>query len=161
MKLIQAILVTVWGAFIMIPSFAQEAHLRTLAATGTVQEIREALRDTSEVSKRGAGADINARSRSGETALFYAAQYNPNPEMIITLLAAGAAQEDCDALGRTALMAAAWGTSNPAVITTFLKAGADAKAKSSAGRTALDYARENPNLSPGSDGFQALEVAMK
>jgi uncharacterized protein len=126
MKLSQPILVTVWCALFVIPSFSQEMHLRTLAANGTVKEIREALRETCEVNKRdasgvstimlaagsnhevgviallvSAGADINARSRFGETALFYAAQYNPNPEMIATLLAAGASLEDRDELGRT------------------------------------------------------------
>jgi len=186
MKLSQAILVAMWGVLLAIPCFAQEMHLRTLAATGTAQEIREALRDTCEVNKRdasgvstimlaagsnhdvgviallvSAGADINARSRSGETALFYAAQYNPNPEMIATLLAVGAGLEDRDELGRTPLMAAALRSSNPAVITALLRVGADAKAKSSDGETVLDYAQENPNLSPGSEGFQALQAATK
>jgi ankyrin repeat protein len=97
MKTIQAVLVSIWGALIVVPSFAQEAHLRTLASTGSVQEVREALRYSSEVNKRdtsgvstlmlagsnhdasviavliSGGADINARSKSGETALFYAA----------------------------------------------------------------------------------------
>jgi ankyrin repeat protein len=186
MKTIQAILVTIWAALVVIPSFGQEEHLRTLAATGTVQEIREALRYSSEVNKRdasgvstlmlaagsnhdagviavlvGAGADINLRNRSGESALFYAAQSNPNPEMISTLLAAGAAVDDRDALGRTPLMAAAWGNSNPAVITLLLKAGADAKAKSGIGKTALDYGRDNPSMSPGSDAYKAIQEAME
>jgi ankyrin repeat protein len=186
MKTIQAILVTIWGALVLIPSFGQEAHLRTLAATGTVQEIREALRYSSEVNKRdasgvstlmlaagsnhdvgviavliSAGADINLRNRSGESALFYAAQSNPNPEMISALLKAGAALDDRDALGRTPLMAAAWGNSNPAVITLLLTAGADAKAKSGAGKTALDYAQDNPSMSAGSEGYQALQEAMR
>lgn len=187
MKTIQAILVTIWGALVVIPSFAQEAHLRTLAATGSVQEIQEALRYSNEVNKRDAsgvstlmlaaesnhdadvvailingGADINARSRSGETVLFYAAQSNPNPEMLSALLAAGAALDDRDALGRTPLMAAAWGNSNPAVVTLLLKAGADAKTKSRVGKTALDYARDNPSMSPpSSDVYQALQEAMK
>jgi ankyrin repeat protein len=119
MKTIQAVLVTMWGARVAIPSSAQDAHLRTLAAIGTVREIREAHRYCSEVKKRDAsrvstlmlaagnnhdadvitvlinsGADIDARSRSGETALFYAAQSNPNPEMISALLAAGAVLDD-------------------------------------------------------------------
>ncbi len=186
MRFIQAILLTMSGVLLVIPAFAQETHLRTLAATGTVQEIRDALRDTCEVNKQdadgvstimlaassnrdigviavlvSAGADINARSKSGETALLYAAQSNPTAEMITTLLAAGASLQDRDALGRTALMAAAWGNSNPAVITALLKAGADPKAKSSDGKTALDYARDNPSLPPQSDVFQALQAAMK
>jgi hypothetical protein len=33
--------------------------------------------------------------------------------------------------------------------------------KPRAGKTVLDYARENPSLSPGSEGFQALQAAMK
>jgi ankyrin repeat protein len=186
MKTIQAILVSIWAALVVIPSFAQEAHLRTLSATGTVQEIREALRYSNEVNKRDAsgvstlmpaagsnhdagliavlissGADINARSKSGETALFYAAQSNPNPEMISALLTAGASLEDRDALDRTPLMAAAGGNSNPAVVTLLLKAGADANAKSSVGKTALDYARDNPSMSPSSEAYQAPQEAMK
>jgi len=186
MRLSRAILVTIWCALFVIPSFAQEMHLRTLAATGTVQEIREAVRDSCEVNKRdasgvstlmlaagsnhdvgvisvlvSAGADINSRSKSGETALFYAAQFNPNPAMIATLLTAGGGLEDRDELGRTPLMAAALRSSNPAVITALLKAGADAKAKSSDGKTVIDYAQDNPSLPPEGDVFQTLQAAMK
>ena len=186
MKTIQIVLVTIWGALVIIPSFAQEMHLRILAATGTVQEVREALRYSNEVNKRdasgvstlmlaagsnhdpgviavliSAGANINAHNTSGETALFYAAQSNPNPELISALLAAGAALEDRDALGRTPLMVAAWGNSNPAVINMLLKAGADARARSGAGKTALDYAQDNPKLSQTSDAYQALQAAIK
>jgi ankyrin repeat protein len=184
MKAIQAILVTIWGALVVIPSFTQETHLRTLAATATAQEIREALRYSSEVNKRdasgvstpmlaagsnhdagviavliNAGADINLRNRSGESALFCAGQSNPNPESV--LLAAGAALDDRDAPGLTTLMTAAWGNSNPAMVALLFQSGADAKAKSGSGKTALDYAWDNPSMSAGSDAYQALQEAMK
>jgi ankyrin repeat protein len=81
--------------------------------------------------------------------------------MLSALLAAGAALDDRDALGRTPLMAAVWGNSNPAVITLLLKTGTDAKAKSYVGKTALDYARNNPSMSPTSEAYQALQEAMK
>lgn len=186
MKLGRAILVIMWCSLLVIPSFAQEMHLRTLAATGTIQEIREAVRDSCEVNKcdasgvstlmlaagsnhdvgvisvlLSAGADINSRSKSGETALFYAAQFNPNPEMIAALLTAGAGLEDRDALGRTPLMAGALRNANPAVITALLKAGANAKAKSSDGKSVVNYAQENPSLPSQSDVFQALQAAGK
>ena len=63
MKTIQAVLVTIWGAVVVIPSFAQDAHIRTLAATATVQEMltREAdlgWRRRAEVVDRAAAAHI-------------------------------------------------------------------------------------------------------
>ena len=159
MKTIQAILVTIWGALVVIPSFAQEAHLRTLAATGTMQEIQQALRYSNEVNKRdasgvstlmlaagnnhdvgviailiSAGADINLRNRSGESALFYAAQSNPNPEMISALLKAGAALDDRDALGRTPLMAAAWETPTPQWSRCFSRRAPTRRQKAASGR---------------------------
>ena len=47
------------------------------------------------------------RSRSGETALIYAAEYNRNPECISALLKSGAGINDRDFMGRTPLILAA------------------------------------------------------
>jgi RNase P/RNase MRP subunit POP5 len=186
MKALRALLAVAWGAFFLFPIFPQEIHLRILAATGTVEEIKEALKNSTEITKAdfngvsalmlaassnrdpaviallvSAGADLNARSVTGETALFYAAESNPNPGAVLALLKAGASLDDRDGLGRTPLMAAAWGNSNPAVISALLKVGADAKAKNYLGKTALDYARENLAFSPDEGVCRALEEAIK
>jgi hypothetical protein len=150
---------------------AQEFHLRLLAATGTVEEIRRALPSSAEINKRdvdgvstlmlaarsnrdssviavlvGAGADINARTKNGETALIFAVENNQGPDMISALLAAGADIHDRDRLGRTTLIHAALENQNPDLITFLLKAGADLNARDSDGRTALMYAAwVNPN----------------
>ncbi|MGA2766468.1 MAG: ankyrin repeat domain-containing protein [Spirochaetia bacterium] len=184
--MMRVIVLAILGAFVLSPICAQELHLRSLAATGTVEEIREALKSSCELTKPdkngvsalmvaagsnhdpnvisllvAAGADVNARNKLGETALICAAQSNPNPDVAKALLASGAALDDRDGLGRTALMAAAWGNGNPAVASALLTAGADANAKSRLGKTALDYARDNPRFQRDSDAWRALESATK
>jgi len=89
-----------------------------------------------------------------------AAEYNQNPEVITTLLAAGADIKVRDKYGRSPLMAAARDNQNPEVITILLKAGADGKAKSSAGKTAFDYAQGNAKLK-GTDAYRKLQEASK
>ena len=186
MRTLRALLVLAWGAFLLLPVFSESIHLRILAATGTPEEIKAALRNSDEITKRdatgvsalmlaaasnhdasviplliGAGADINARTRNGETALIFAAECNPNPDAALALLKAGAGLEDRDGLGRTPLMAAAWGNGNPAVVSALLKAGADAKARSYDGKTALDYARQNSAFPADGEAFRALQDAVK
>jgi ankyrin repeat protein len=80
------------------------------------------------------------------TALMIAAANNPNPEVITTLLNAGAEVNAGDTDGRTVLMWAAQDNKNSEVITALLNAGADGKLKSSAGKTAFDYAKDNPKI---------------
>jgi ankyrin repeat protein len=98
----------------------------------------------------------------------YAAAYNTNPDVIFTLILAGAngllpvganvkAQNK---YGSTPLMWAAQYNQNPEVITALLKAGADVKAKDSVGKTALDYAQQNVKLK-GTNAFKKLEEASK
>ena len=186
MKANRASLVVAWGFLLLLPAFCQEAHLRALAATGTVDQIKDALKNISEIASRdssgvsalmlaaannhdpaviglliSAGADINARSATGETALIVAAEHNPNPGAALALLKAGANLDDRDRLGRTPLMAAAWGNSNPGVIFVLLKAGADAKATNYSGKTALDYAKQNIAFSPDGNVCRVLEEAMR
>jgi len=78
--------------------------------------------------------------------LMYAAELNSNPEVITTLLKAGAKLDDRDTNGMTALMVAAHFNPNPEVITILINAGADGKLKSSKGKTAFDYAKDNPKI---------------
>ena len=50
-----------------------------------------------------AGADIEARNKSGGTPLLWAARFNSNPEVIEALLKAGANAKAKDEEGKTAL----------------------------------------------------------
>ena len=89
----------------------------------------------------------------------FAAQSNPNPEVIIALLNAGSNLEARDFLGRTLLMIAAR-ANNSKVITAVLEAGGDPKAKDDAGKTAFDYAKMNYALRVnGSDVYRRLQEA--
>ena len=121
-----------------------------LVRTGTSQSVQAAI---------DKGEDPNARDKDGTTPLMYAAGYNQNPQVITTLLKAGA---DINARDRynnmTPLMYAAWFNQNPEQITTLLAAGADAKAKSSVGKTAFDFAQYNLKLI-GTDACRKLQEA--
>ena len=104
-----------------------------LVRTGTSQSVQAAISN---------GADVNARDRYNKTPLMEAAEFNTNPEVIITLLDAGAdlkARDDC---GESPLMYAAEYNTNPEVITVLLKAGADVNAQDELGMTPLMYAAE-------------------
>lgn len=69
-----------------------------------------------------AGADVNARNRSGQTPLMFAAQFNTNPE-VINALVDGGAEDLTDKDGKTALVhAKEMGTSE--IIDALIKAGA-------------------------------------
>ncbi len=76
----------------------------------------------------------------------FAAEGNPNPDVISTLLKAGAGIDSTISDGRTALMLAAQFNQNPEIVTALLRAGANGKLKSKAGKTAYDYAEENEKL---------------
>jgi ankyrin repeat protein len=95
----------------------------------------------------------------GFTPIIQAARNNPNPEVISTLLKAGANVNTKDGfLGLTPLMHAVEENKNPEIIITLLKAGADAKMKDSDGKTAFDYAKKNENLK-GTKAYWALNDA--
>ncbi|MGA2641203.1 MAG: ankyrin repeat domain-containing protein [Spirochaetia bacterium] len=112
------------------------------------------------LSKRGE-LHGHAKDQLWETPLMLAAKYNQNPEMITTLLKAGADVNAKDTqLGWTPLVYAAQGNQNPELILTLLKAGADAKAKDERGQTALDYAKDNYALK-GTDALKQLEESSK
>ena len=82
-----------------------------------------------------AGADVNARSRRGETALMAAAVSGMADE---DLIHAGADVNATNDVGMTVLMLLSQ-RGDPEEIATMLKAGADARRKDAAGRSALDY----------------------
>jgi ankyrin repeat protein len=121
-----------------------------LIITGTSQSVKAAINK---------GAKVNARDENGWTPPMCAAAFNQNPEVITTLLKAGAninAQNEL-APCMTALIWAAVNNQNPEVIMRLLKAGADAKVKNSAGKTAFDCAHRLK----GTDVYKKLEDASK
>jgi len=131
---------------------AQRTAFFELVKTGTSQSIQAAI---------DKGADVNAvSSLDGTTVLMLAAEDNPNPDVITTLLEAGAEIEARDEIDRTALMFAAEDNPNPDMITTLLRAGAEIEARDDFGYTALIRAAAgNPNsivitalLKAGADG---------
>lgn len=81
------------------------------------------------------GADVNARSQRGETALMAAAATGMTDE---DLIRAGADVNAANDVGMTALMLLAQ-RGDPDEIATMLRAGADARKKDAVRRTALDY----------------------
>lgn len=103
------------------------------------------------------GADLNAKSglffeksdqdpkvtkflMNRATALMLAAWKNKNPEVIATLIKAGADVNARDEIGWTALMLAAISNENPGIITVLVEAGADINARDKNGLTALMWA---------------------
>ena len=111
-----------------------QRQLSMLAKTGTPQDVQAAI---------GKGADVNAREK-GMTPLMLAAGFNENPEVITTLLQAGANVNAQDNDGATALMWAAQYNESPEVITTLLQAGASIETRSKGlGQTALMWAASN------------------
>lgn len=48
------------------------------------------------------GADVNAQNKDGKTPLHLAVEFNKNPEVVRTLLEAGANPKSKDRLGQTA-----------------------------------------------------------
>ena len=148
-------------------AYAQTKTFFELAKTGTPQDVQAAI---------SKGADVNAKEQCptgrGRTALMYAAEFNPNPEVITTLLTAGADLNAQENNGATALLFAAGENPNPKVVTTLLTAGADLNTKRvHNGVTVLMYAAKvtkNPEVitillkcrrgckSEGHDGNTAL-----
>ncbi len=92
-----------------------------------------------------AGADVNARSGGGETALMYTVSFNNNAAVIRSLIAAGAQVNAQRKDGFTALMLAAAGPEffqdgekpDPTIIKILLDAGADLHIQTESGLTAL------------------------
>jgi len=119
-------------------AYAQTTDFFALVKSGTPQDVQAAI---------DKGADVNAKNSSGRTPLVLAAEFNPNPEVITTLLKAGVdlnAQEN-----NGALMYAAGENPNPKVVTTLLTAGADPNTKNHYGWTPLMYAAQvtkNPEV---------------
>jgi ankyrin repeat protein len=122
-----------------------------LAASLGEAEIVRALLDA------GADPDVRQGSWSGRedaTPLMFGLGY---PEIVDTLLAAGARVNARDYLGRTALMLAA-GRGDPELTARLLDAGADVRAADERGGTALHYASGYPPA--GDRGESVPEVRL-
>jgi hypothetical protein len=135
----QIVFALVLAVLLAVSAHAQTTDIFTLVLVGTPQDVQAAI---------DGGADVNAY-RGIMTPLTTAAGYSKNPEVITTLLKAGAKLEARDTehgRRRTALIWAAFTNSNPEMTSTLLKAGADINALSEDGRTALIWAAlNNPN----------------
>ena len=122
-----------------------------------------------------AGADPNAKIKSGETPLHFAAMYSADPAIIAKLVEAGADLEAREQYGDTPLHeaarindhpaiiaalleAGAESNPHPAVIETLLDGGADATLKDQRGKTPGDPAEGNPGLQ-GTVAYRRLKEA--
>ena len=105
-----------------------------------------------------AGADVNARDKRGLTALSQAAWRTYHPKVLAVFLNAGADVNTRDEMGNTPLLWAATATSNPKIITYLLDAGGDGTAVNVNGDTAYELAKGNKALA-GTDAFWALNDA--
>jgi hypothetical protein len=108
---------------------------RTVYREGTLAQVDAAIK---------AGADVNARDGYW-TPLFYAAESNPNPEVIAILVKAGADMNAKDECGRTPLLFATRNP-NPEVFAALVKAGADVNAQDNNGERPLFWAETDSNL---------------
>lgn len=77
---------------------------------------------------------------SSVTPLMMAAEYNPNPDIIHSLIDAGAEVDAPGPANETPLMFAAWGNSNENVLLALINRGANVNMRDSNDRTALHHA---------------------
>ena len=118
-----------------------ECRFFKAAADGNLTELQNQLLQV----------DINAKSKSGQTALMYAAAAGKK-DIVDFLLANGANTNIQDAVGLTALTLAAQ-ENNCSVITSLMAAGANANLPDTHGDNALHVAAEHGHL----DAIQILQ----
>ncbi len=124
--------------------FAQEVDWR-----GTTRLMR-ALEEN-DVSKTRqlleGGADVNARDKSGQTALSYAARYATEPVLLQKLIVAGADPFAKDKHGFTPLMIAAQYNTQPEIVLALAKHGGNSAAQTENKNQALLLAARH-NIAP-------------
>ena len=133
------VLGVVLAVLVAAPTYAQTTDFFALIVkTGSADGVQAAIDQ---------GADVNARNEDGFTPLILAVVLNPDPDVIATLLKAGAKANARDTkFEMTPLMWAAKGNQSLKVISTLLNNGADVNARDTDGLTALmDAAKTNLN----------------
>jgi len=128
------------GAFAYPRKTVSDAEFLELCASGTTQEIVDALNN---------GANVQARDGESMTGLMYAVEKNPSPAVIPILLDAGMSVNARGGHNMTALMVAARSNRNPGIIAVLLSAGANIEARDEDGMTVLMYAaafNKNPDI---------------
>ena len=90
-------------------------------------------------------AEVNAKDYYDVTSLMYAAEKNPDAEVISILISAGADPNAKDKDGKTALMYAAKSNPVPEIITALASGGAKMNTRDANRMTALMYAARNNN----------------
>ena len=106
-------------------------NTKTWSQQATVDSVKACLR---------AGANPNARDKTGKTPMHHAARASKNPGVIAALVKAGADVKAADDDGYTPLHDAASWNKSPAVITALVKAGAAMEARDKRDRTPLHFA---------------------
>lgn len=99
--------------------FAQELDSR--GATRLMRALEE--NDTEKTEDLLQTADIHARDKSGQTALFYAARHAQQPQIIHKLILAGADPLTTDKHGQTPLIVAAAANPNPTIVKVLARQG--------------------------------------
>ena len=144
----QMLVAVVLAVLLAASARAQTTDFFKLVTTGTPQEVQAAI---------DKGEDVNANVPNDLTPLIAAAAFNKNPDVVATLLRAGADIEAQVGTAKfhgphdaTALIWAAWFNENPEVVARLLKSGADLSAKESLnGGSALTCAaqyNQNPKV---------------
>ncbi len=117
-----AIMVGLISGGLLYRHFAQDIDSR--GATRLMRAIEE--NDAEKVLKFLSVEEVNARDKSGQTALFYAARNATDPKVIYKLIVAGTDPLTTDKSGQTALTTAAKYNSSPAIIMALAKQGSPA-----------------------------------
>lgn len=105
--------------------FAQDLDSR--GATRLMRALEE--NDVEEMEDLLQKGNVNVRDKSGQTALFYAARYAQQPQIIHKLILAGADPLITDKHGYTPLMAAAASNPNPVIIKVLARQGGNSAAQ--------------------------------
>ncbi|MBO4793894.1 MAG: ankyrin repeat domain-containing protein, partial [Deltaproteobacteria bacterium] len=124
--------------FVLRVGYSHRMRFHQLCRTGDSTVVRQEI---------ASGADVLRRSFSGWTTLMFAAESNPDPQVLTMLIRAGVPVQAESKNGHNALLLAARCNPEPAIVRTLLSAGADPTGRSgSAGRTPLMVAAAfNPN----------------